>query len=70
MSVVLLAHRLCDIHVKHMATCSCHFGVGYQCSTDVSLCVFVCVCVCVCSDDVDLATDPGLVMWAALLVTM
>ncbi len=66
MSVVLLAHRLCDIHVKHMATCSCRFGVGYQCSTEVC----VCVCVCVCSDDVDLPTDPGLVMWSALLVTM
>ena len=66
MSVVLLAHRLCDIHVKHMATCSCRFGVGYQCSTEVC----VSVSVCVCSDDVDLATDPDLVMWSALLVTM
>ncbi len=42
------------------------FWVGYQCSTEVC----VSVSVCVCSDDVDLATDPDLVMWSALLVTM
>jgi len=64
MSVVLLAHRLCDIHVKHMATCSCHFGVGYQCSTDVSLCVFVCVCVCVCVCVVMMWTWQQTLVWS------
>ena len=63
---VLLDQRPCDTQVKHLATCRCCFGEGYQCSAGRH------VCVCVGEGvraDVYLASNLGMVMWSALLVT-